>query len=458
MSPDTLVLFLRSTLPRLSLPLSCQGQFALRRPRSALSMSSPPPRRRCRQHSSALPDSIDAASPKKLPGKWAVVAAASLVHALHATAVYMVPSTLLSPMRHALGLSIAEITRPLIAYRIVQAMLLLPAGILLDIIGPQLYLRVAITAAALSAPLLPLASSLSHLMTLQIFFALSKLIGGLSTMLVVVASAFPSDKGMGTATSVLLSGYSLAGFIAPAVIGTLSQHYGWRAASMLLSLVFAVFAVPLTFHFLREHPSSTRRPSILTLFKQLTTRFKFSTLLQSEKQQQTQQPSPPPPNAASISLAQTSQSQSTAATPPPKEPLLPAPYLPVAVAVFAFSFSMHIVFDHLLVFLSEDFGMPFDRATYFMSALNLISLCTKLAVGPLADRLNKSLLMAGFGSVGAVASMLLLDFSALTFQTTTSVHHVMSFILLCEFLFSLCNEFAHFSLLLNSPSLIDFPY
>ncbi|CAN8074294.1 unnamed protein product [Agarophyton chilense] len=163
-------------------------------------------------------------------GKWSIVVAASVVHALHAAAVYMVPSTLLSPMRHTLNLTVAEITRPLIAYRIVQTLFLLPAGLLLDAIGPQLCLRIAMTAAALSAPLLPLATSLNQLILLQIFFALTKLFGGLSAMLLIVTSAFPGENGIGTATSVLLSGYSFAGFLAPAVIGSLSQRLGWRFA------------------------------------------------------------------------------------------------------------------------------------------------------------------------------------------------------------------------------------
>lgn len=434
---------------------------------------------------------------KPLPNKWSIAVAASLVHALHATAVYMGPATLLSPMRASLNLSVAQVTLPLNVYRAVQAVFLIPAGLILDIVGPQLSLRIAITAAALMAPLLPLVNTLPQLIFLQAFFSVTKLFGGLSALLLITAAAFSGSHGIATATSILLSGYSFAGFLAPAVIGSLSQRFGWRIAFSFLSALFILIALPLTFHFLREQPNSnTRNTNLWKAFKRA-----FLSLLPSSsssnsssqqlihhpaerrpltdnpqspslsplQQQQQQNPRPNRPSSADsikyppktpISSSSSSSKLSSSnypnptntttaslkpisqgfeagpleslpiSSPPDKEQVFTAPFLLIATAVAAFSFSMNIVFDHLLVFLNEDFGLPFTTATFYMSAFNLIALFSKLFVGPIADRVNKALLIALFSTIGVFASCLLLDFSAFTFTVTTNITKIIGFVVM----------------------------
>lgn len=379
--------------------------------------------------------------PKKLPGKWSVVAAASCVHALHATAVYMVPSTLLSPMRQAMGLSVAEITRPLIAYRVVQTIFLIPAGMLLDILGPQTLVRCSMTVAALTAPLLPLVTTLPQLMALQIVFSITKLFGGLSALLVIISSAFPNQNGLATATGILLSGYSFAGFLAPAVIGSLSRRFGWRASSMILSLLFAVVSLPLTYHFLREHPTSPPRPPFFqNALKQMKARLRPQphSPLENPKiirpllpLRRPSRPSSPSRSSRSQEAPHPERLDASLASDKRPDPLFPPSFVLIAITVFALSLSLHVIFDHFLLFLSEDFGLPFERATLFMSAFNLIALASKLAIGPLADRFNKSVLLAIFGAIAGFGSLLLLDVSAVAFHTTTSVTKLMVFVLLC---------------------------
>ncbi|CDF32983.1 unnamed protein product [Chondrus crispus] len=89
---------------------------------------------------------------------------------------------------------------------------------------------------------------------------------------------------------------------------------------------------------------------------------------------------------------------------------------------------MNMVFDHFLVFLNEDFGLPFNKATFYMSAFNLIALFSKLGVGPLADRCNKAALILFFSIMGIAASCMLLDVSGLTFTVTSSLSKVITFI------------------------------
>lgn len=397
------------------------------RPRSSLyqpSNNPDPPTPKASQPSSQT-------SSTPLPNRWAVVTAASLVHALHAACVYLGPTTLMSPMRHSLNLSIAQITQPLSAFRIIQAVFLVPAGYLLDKVGPQICLRISLTAAALMAPLLPLVTSLSQLLWLQSLFGLTKLFGGLSAMLMIAAQAFPDGKGLATATSILLSGYSLAGFIAPAFIGTLADTLGWRVAFLALSVIFIVIALPLTFHFLRDRDEKRSRPTISSLFQFISnriasvnsTKHSRNGVKELEKQQNIDNP------ASSDNVVLSRGAQDVSSSP---DPLLTKPYLLMATAVASFSFSMHIVFDHFIVFLGEDFGMPFSTATKYMSALNLVALFGKLGTGPIADRYSKSLLLSLFAVVAAIACILLLDFTSLGIAVTTSYVKVKAFVALCK--------------------------
>lgn len=432
--------------------------------------------------------------PKPLPNRWAIVVAASVVHALHATAVYVGPSTLLSPMRASLSLSVAQITLPLNVYRAVQAVFLIPAGFVLDAVGPQRSLRVSITAAALLVPLLPLVTTLTQLIILQALFSVTKLFGGLSALLLITTGAFGSSHRLGTVTSVLLSGYSFAGFLAPAIIGTLSSRFGWRVAFSVLSTLFIVIALPLTFHFLRENRETSPEldisfwgrfqqklgsvlkrdigvfdgsaPGVEAVLERQPLRTsapaassdldylanldrtgssdmlnisRSNVLSRASTSSQSAESRPPPAtdNVASNSVpgqARKPAAQSEGAIAEPEnDPLFTGPFLTIAMAVSAFSFTMNIVFDHLLVFLKEDFGMSFNTAAFYMSALNLIALFSKLVVGPIADRYNKALLISFFSIMGVVASVLLLDFSGLTFTVTTSLQKVIGFVVLCTY-------------------------
>lgn len=322
---------------------------------------------------------------KPLPNKWSVAIAASTIHALHATAVYTVPATLIHPLRNSLNLSISAATRPLLLFRILHTFLLFPSSFIIARIGPQRSLRYAIVAAAFLAPLLSLATSLPQLMLLQAFFAITKLFAGLSPLLLLTVSAFQGSKGVGTATAVVLSGYSFAGFLAPAVVGALSEWVGWRLASFIMSLVFGFIAVPVTFMFMRDRPL----------------------------------PSPPVPTKTDTNKDG-------------KKRLFTKEYTAVFASVAAFSFSMHIVIDHLVLYLTDEVNMPFHHATRYLSLFNLISLISKLSSGPMSDKFDKSLLIIIYGILGIVSSFVLLNvkLSPMTFSTSLNMVRIVVFIIL----------------------------
>eukprot|EP00170_Pyropia_yezoensis_P006295 contig_25587_g6314 len=403
--------------------------------------------------------------------RWRMVAAASMVHALHAASVYLAPATLLSPMRADLGLTVSQISLPLNVYRLINAVLLVPAGAVLDRSRPDAILRTSVIAAAVLAMALPFCNNLPQLVALQAAFAVTKLFGGLTAMLLLVSRAFGDRPGMGTATSCLLAGYSFAGFLAPSLVGSLCAAWGWRVASASMSALFLLVGVPLTLVFLRAIPPlpmgedeasgapapAAGVPASSTEGKRqpraggLTTKGDITRRGGGTAKAADPSDSPATAGASSDRLGLTSSGASTdrlgrldaagAPTPttgsvasPRASPadgaaplssaaecdaatdvtprLLTPPYLALLAVVASFSFSMHVVLDHLLVFLREDFGgsgLHLDVAARYLSALNLGALVTKLGVGPLADRYDKGLLMACFGVLGAIASAFLFD-------------------------------------------------
>lgn len=339
-------------------------------------------------------------------------------------------------MRQDLNLTVAQIAMPLNAYRIVNAVFLIPAGVLLDRIGPTMALRTSIILAATMGLLFPLCSSLSHLVLLQVLFAATKLFGGLTAMLLLINRAFGSQSsGISTATSVLLSGYSLAGFIAPTVVGALCQSMGWRFASGTLSVLFAVIGVPLTLLYLRDIPTPrvgdtvwTKVSSVDHLENDSSTSSKERQTLSTSAVNEADDPRAPLSLSEDGVKADVANVSGTA-----PEPLFSDRYCTLAAVVTALSLSMHIVLDHLLVFLREDFGLGFNKSTMFVSGLNLIALFAKLVVGPLGDRHDKGLLIAIFGSVAALACLFLIDFgSAGSFAVTRSLSKVSSFVFFCK--------------------------
>jgi len=406
-----------------------------------------------------------------------MVAAASLVHALHAAAVYLAPATLLSPMRADLGLSVSEIALPLVVYRLVNAVLLVPAGAVLDRSRPDVILRASVVAAAVLGLALPFCSNLPQLLVLQSLFAVTKLFGGLTAMLLLISRSFGDRPGMGTATSVLLAGYSFAGFLAPTLVGSLCAVFGWRVASGAMSVLFLVVGVPLTMVFLRDLPplplgedeaapsataattSASASNGSLTTGGDRRNRASGGDITRrgggaAKAIEGIEGTSP-----ASVSIDRLTRPDSTgslvsttsaapgngtvtasgeSAVDPPEATdapdagrLLTPAYLALLTVVASLSFSMHVVLDHLLVFLREDFGgggLHLDVAARYLSALNLGALFTKLAVGPLADRYDKGLLMAAFGVLGCIASVFLFDWMGGALVLTSSTTQVAAFV------------------------------
>eukprot|EP01134_Creolimax_fragrantissima_P005008 CFRG5008T1 len=140
---------------------------------------------------------------------WLMAVSGAVCHSIHFASIFIGPSVLISPIRKDLGLTIDEATLPLSLVRLIQCVGLIPVV----------------------------------------------LFGGLPTLLKVAGTWFDSDS-FSVASSIIISGFSLAGFLAPVLLGTLSEEYGWRIALLVIDLCLLLVALPLCLLFVKENHNS----------------------------------------------------------------------------------------------------------------------------------------------------------------------------------------------------------
>lgn len=378
---------------------------------------------------------------------WRVVAAAASVHGLQAAANYIAPSTLLGPMQAELGVPLAAMTIPLSSYRVVTALFLLPAGLLLDRVGARAVLLPGVIAGALAGMLFPLARSVPQLAVLQAAAAFSNLLAGVTPMLMLFASLPRLRRRLGAATSAMLAGYSLAGALAPPVLGALTQHFGWRIAAGVFNSAFVLFGIPLAYFFLRgDNIQESETQPLLGGKQKGACTADVDLIVEPE-------PGCPSGMAPSQSLCNTEKpiakeapqdeeracTQRSAERPTPAGPLFTRGFTGLILAMAALAVSLNIVHDHLLVFLVEDVGLEFAVAAMYSAALNLSGLMSKVFLGAIADVTDKATLLLVFSVQAGLSCLLLLEFSvADVVSVTTSASRVLLFSVLCKLRHSIC--------------------
>lgn len=322
---------------------------------------------------------------------------------------------------------------------------------------------------------------------------MTKLIGGMSAMLIIVNGVCINGDGIGTATAIMLGGFSLVGFTIPAVVGTLENYFGWRVATLVPQLIFSLTSVPLTIYYLcdsRLRPQESRR--VRSFWTVLKTKLRWMPWFSARQtESETLIATPYLPLETSIIAA---SKASVERVPRSAEPLLspsennlqgshheysvlsktsivesqswkeladkdvltkidirklstedfecksvyedkifsPLFLTLTMVLVPAHSYSMHVVLDHLLILLHEELGMQFESATLYMSSFHLAGLISKLMIGPVMDRYNKWLLTFGFGIMVTLSSLLVFDLSFHDIELTTNQSKVTLFVLSCK--------------------------
>lgn len=159
------------------------------------------------------------------------------------TSSYLFALVLL-PMQHDLGWSRAELSGAYSLSLLVLGLGGIPIGILVDRLGPRLFLIAGSLLAATSLVAISATTQLWQLylswgVGLGLAIALSSLVVGSTT----IASWFVRRRG--TAIALMTSLLGLSAPIYVPVVGWLVLHAGWRAALGLVAVAFLVVPLPL---------------------------------------------------------------------------------------------------------------------------------------------------------------------------------------------------------------------
>uniref|UniRef100_A0A7S3A5E8 Major facilitator superfamily (MFS) profile domain-containing protein n=1 Tax=Rhodosorus marinus TaxID=101924 RepID=A0A7S3A5E8_9RHOD len=339
---------------------------------------------------------------------WLVTISCSIVHALHTASVFIGPSTLLSPMRKDLNLSVKEISLPLNVNRLINTLFLIPAGIFLDKSGTEKPLVISIIVASVVCFFWPLSTSLWQLVAIQAILAFTILMGGLTPMLIIASRMFESVEKMSMVTSILLAGFSLMGFVTPLLLGPLADRYGWRTTSYLFPTLLSVIGLPLVLRNLTSKRSegSSR---VRSLRSASTPTDGTLWMLDSTS-----------PNMRPMGLTAEAPKENNSREPRTSPPLMTMPYFAVLGAAAGLSVCLSIVNDHLIIFLSEDVGYPLRTATTFMSFIHLIALGAKLSSGIAGQHFRKGVLLILAAISITTSALLLLEYHDSELQLTSS--------------------------------------
>ncbi len=186
---------------------------------------------------------------------WLILALTTLV-ALIASGVRMSYGVFLIPLSDAFDLSRAEAALPMSLSMVVWGAIQPFAGTWMDAYGPRRIILVSLVAMSLG---FVVASGAQNLWQLAIGYAL--LVGSASSGLAVAAftllvSRWFGPEQRGKAIGIALAGIPMGSVVFAPLASAIAHQRSWQAAFLFLAGALTLVALPLTYFFLREPPST----------------------------------------------------------------------------------------------------------------------------------------------------------------------------------------------------------
>ncbi len=272
--------------------------------------------------------------------------AAALGYATSVIHIYGL-SAYVKPLGTAFGWSRADVFSGLVIATVIQALMSVPVGMMVDRFGPR---RLGVAGIALTCGAFALFSTATgtsgNWLALWVVMAVATLPVQATVWTSAVASRFEASRGM--AFAVTLCGASLAGLVFPLLATALIGWQGVKAAFALQALLWVVIAFPMILIFFRGASDGGR-------------------------------PSPPP-------------AESTADIAPGlsfSEGLRSPVYLRLLCASFLFTFTIVALSLNLIPILTDRGISPFSAAG-IASVAGMASIAGRLGTGYLLDRYRAS--------------------------------------------------------------------
>ncbi|MEE9203324.1 MAG: MFS transporter [Dehalococcoidia bacterium] len=186
---------------------------------------------------------------------WVVLALTTLV-ALIASGVRMSYGVFLIPWSEAFDLSRAEAALPMSLSMVVWGVIQPVAGAWMDAYGPRRIILVSLVAMALG---FVVASGAQNMWQLTIAYALltGAAAGGLAVAaFTLLVSRWFGPEQRGKAIGIALAGIPLGSVVFAPLASAIAHQWSWQAAFLFLAAALTLVALPLTYFFLREPPST----------------------------------------------------------------------------------------------------------------------------------------------------------------------------------------------------------
>lgn len=154
------------------------------------------------------------------------------------------------------GFSPAELGWLPSSFLLFKGLFAMPAGWALRRWGAKRCIVAGTALTSASTALYSLADGYAQLLMLYMSFGAAFCLSGVTALIVLINSWFPPHR-KSTSIGVLVTGFSVAGVIWPAMVAAVAETHGWRLAAILLPSVTAVRFLPRLASLFRSH----RKPS-----------------------------------------------------------------------------------------------------------------------------------------------------------------------------------------------------
>lgn len=268
-----------------------------------------------------------------------------------------------------LSVPVSLSTLPIAIGKVAYVLLLTPGGAIVDTVGPRRTVIIGISLLALFFfTYASLAESFLFLLVLHILIAFPASVSGVPVYSVFISQWF-TPQNIGLPMGIVLSGFSAAGTLFPALLGILIDMFGWRSTMISVAILLAFVALPLAYAFLHENHSQ---------FTLLPTRRDGHTV-------------------------STDDNHTALESEPPSPPRRPYIFMAIASSYAFMQFCSGCFLENILFFLTLDRGMKTSLASLLFSCINLSAFSAKLVGGYLGDRFNRlkvAALASGLAALG----------------------------------------------------------
>lgn len=292
--------------------------------------------------------------------RWSVAIAAALMNAFQTGAFFFTPTVLMPTIVSEFSIPLSLSTLPIAIGKIAYVLLLTPGGIIVDTIGPRRSVLIGIfILATLFFLYASFANSLLFLICIHIVIAGPAAISGIPVYSIFVAQWFPPEN-LGMPMGFVLSGFSAAGTLFPAILGHLTTALDWRPTILSVVFLLCFIALPITFFFLHEnHDSSDNLAQAQFTDIHITS-------------------SHHPPQLHSIQDVNNHSNTHHLSL-----------FVSFSLCYMLMQYCNGCFSENILFFLTMDRGMTISEASYFFSSINLCAFLAKIVGGYLGDRFGR---------------------------------------------------------------------